>query len=44
MKVGGKRLIVAPADLAYGENGKGDIPPGSTLTFEIELVDTKSRD
>lgn len=39
MKVGGKRRIVLPPKLAYGPAGKGaDIPPNSTLTFEIELL------
>jgi FKBP-type peptidyl-prolyl cis-trans isomerase FkpA len=40
MKVGGKARIVCPSDLAYGDRGQPpQIRPGSTLVFEVQLLD-----
>ena len=42
MKVGGRRQLVIPPHLAYGDRGAGGvIGPGETLIFVVDLVDVK---
>jgi FKBP-type peptidyl-prolyl cis-trans isomerase len=39
MRVGERRRLIIPADMAYGDAGAGGvIPPGATLVFDIDLV------
>ena len=42
MQVGGKRTLIIPPELGYGQRGAGElIPPNSTLIFDIEIIDAQ---
>ena len=42
MRVGGRRKLIIPADLAYGDRGAGGvIKPGEALIFVVDLVDVR---
>lgn len=43
LKVGGKAKLGCPSALAYGDAGMGEIPPGSALQFEVELLAIEGR-
>ncbi|HZL14242.1 MAG TPA: FKBP-type peptidyl-prolyl cis-trans isomerase [Verrucomicrobiae bacterium] len=42
MKVGSKWEVFIPSDLAYGERGRGSIPPNAVLIFDMDLLDTQA--
>jgi peptidylprolyl isomerase len=37
MKKGGRRVLVIPSDLGYGDGGSGPIPPGAALVFVVDM-------
>ena len=39
MKTGGKATLVCPSSIAYGDRGRPSIPPGATLSFDVELIE-----
>jgi len=41
MNVGGKATLIIPSNIAYGDRDMGQIPPYSTLVFDVELMDVK---
>jgi peptidylprolyl isomerase len=41
MRIGGKRRLFIPYQLAYGEKGRGKIPPKAELIFDVELMDVQ---
>jgi FKBP-type peptidyl-prolyl cis-trans isomerase FkpA len=41
MKVGGKRTLIVPSAMGYGDSGAGPIPANATLMFDVELLDVR---
>jgi FKBP-type peptidyl-prolyl cis-trans isomerase FkpA len=41
MKVGGKRTLIVPASMGYGDSGAGPIPPNANLIFDVELLEVR---
>lgn len=39
MRVGGRRRLIVRPGLGYGSRGRGDVPPGATMIFDVQLVD-----
>jgi peptidylprolyl isomerase len=43
MKVGSRRTLIIPSELAYGEQGIGPIPPNTDIKLVVEVLDTRER-
>jgi peptidylprolyl isomerase len=43
MKVGGRRIMIVPSEMGYGENGTADgsIPSNATIVFVVDLIAVK---
>jgi peptidylprolyl isomerase len=41
MREGGQRRLIVPPELGYGDAGEANIPPNSTLVFDVELVEVR---
>ena len=41
MHVGGRRELIVPPDLAYGDHGQASIRPNETLVFVVDLLDAR---
>jgi FKBP-type peptidyl-prolyl cis-trans isomerase len=41
LRIGDRATLIIPSDIAYGESGRGPIPPNATLVFLVEIVGVK---